>query len=132
MSFDRFGRRLFASLPSEMRIIAVDVDDVGREWYPVAGNGKSCTKVRRCGDGGFAVDAKLTYPKGVAVTFSLESPLLYFADGRDLRAIDLSSGVIWTASNVGRYGNRLPPPIGCDWEVPLSNYQFREKLLDLP
>ena len=50
-----------------MRIIALSVDfvpnDDDREWVGVAGNGKSCTKVRRCGDGGLAVDAKLTYPK---------------------------------------------------------------------
>ena len=64
--------------------------------------------------------------QGLAVKFSVTSPLLYFADGRDLRAVDLDSGVIWTVSNVGRYGNRIPPPIGCDWEVPLSNYQFRD------
>ena len=65
LAFDRYGRRLFASLPSEMRIIGLDVDSAGadRAWYSVAGNGKSCTKVRRCGDGGLAVDAKLTYPK---------------------------------------------------------------------
>ena len=63
----------------------------------------------------------------MAVTFSATtSPLLYFADGRDLRAVDLDSGVIWTVSSVGRYGNRIPPPIGCHWEVPLSNYQFRK------
>ena len=61
----------------------------------------------------------------------MTSPLLYFADGRDLRAVDLNSGVIWTVSNVGRYGNRLPPPIGCDWEVALSNYQFRNRLSSL-
>ena len=67
LAFDRYGRRLFASLPSEMRIIALNVDSApaDREWYGVAGNGKSCTKVRRCGDGGLAVDAKLTYPKVV-------------------------------------------------------------------
>ena len=63
----------------------------------------------------------------MAVIFSATTaPLLYFADGRDLRAVDLDSGVIWTVSSVGRYGNRIPPPIGCHWEVPLSNYQFRK------
>ncbi len=51
--------------------------------------------------------------------------VLYFADGRDLRTVDLSTGIIATLSTADPDNMFSPQPVGCEWETEVASYQFR-------
>lgn len=72
MAFDPVHRALYISLPIEKRVVQIRLDREGivDEILPnFVGNGKSCLQLeggsayKRCGDGGAAGKAMLTYPK---------------------------------------------------------------------
>lgn len=69
----------------------------------VVGSGEPCLPAdpEMCGDGRPALEARLVFPKGVAVS---PDRILYFADGTSIRYVD-SSGVIRTL--VGRPANPI-------------------------
>lgn len=69
----------------------------------VVGSGEPCLPAdpEMCGDGRPALEARLVFPKGVAVS---PDRILYFADGTSIRYVD-SSGIIRTL--VGRPANPI-------------------------
>ncbi|PVD34980.1 hypothetical protein C0Q70_06261 [Pomacea canaliculata] len=60
----------------------------------VAGNGEECTpgEENLCGDGGLAIQARLRYPKGIAIS---KDGVIYVADGPNIRRIT-PDGIIST------------------------------------
>ncbi|XP_070197746.1 teneurin-m-like isoform X2 [Littorina saxatilis] len=63
-------------------------------YEDVAGNGEECTPGEEdlCGDGGPAIQAKLRYPKGIAIS---KDGVIYVADGPNIRRIT-PDGIIST------------------------------------
>ena len=67
------------------RVVELDpemIDDVTANMEAVVGTGQRCLPGDPCGDGGPAVDAKLNFPKSVAIAVD---KTMYIADGRTIR-----------------------------------------------
>ncbi|RUS82250.1 hypothetical protein EGW08_009988 [Elysia chlorotica] len=96
------------------------VPDLARNFDLVAGTGDICTPSEdRCGDGGLAVNAKLSYPKGIAID---KDGIIYFADGSNVRKIQ--DGFITTL--IGSQTERSqwePPP--CDMVIPADKARLK-------
>jgi hypothetical protein len=97
---------------SERRQI-LRVDDLDRiprnvedNFSPVVGDGMRCVPGDRdkCGDGGPATEARLAYPKGLAVAVD---HTMYITDGRNVRVVT-PDGKINTL--VGHHGSQAGPP----------------------
>ncbi|XP_059169179.1 teneurin-m-like isoform X2 [Physella acuta] len=82
--------RLYISDFMSHKIIRVrtmgPVPDLADNSEVVAGNGEECTpgETDLCGDGGPAVNARLRYPKGIAIS---KDGIIYVADGPNIRKI---------------------------------------------
>ena len=118
---------LYLSDPEAHQIIRVrnmnDYTDPERNWEPVVGSGERCLPGDEfnCGDGGLAREAKLAYPKGVAVA---ADGTVYFADGTNIRAVD-KDGLISTV--VGNHQHRTHwNPMPCEGTLPLGEVNSRE------
>lgn len=119
---------LYLSDPEAHQIIRVrdmnDYTDPERNWEPVIGSGERCLPGDEfnCGDGGLAREAKLAYPKGVAVA---ADGTVYFADGTNIRAVD-KDGLISTV--VGNHQHRTHwNPMPCEGTLPLGEVISFEK-----
>lgn len=117
---------LYLSDPEAHQIIRVrdmnDYSDPERNWEPVIGSGERCLPGDEfnCGDGGPARDAKLAYPKGVAVA---ADGTVYFADGTNIRTVD-KDGLISTV--VGNHQHRTHwNPMPCEGTLPLGEVRLR-------
>ena len=64
----------------------------------------------RCGDGGPATEARLSFPKGLAVSVDKS---VYISDGKSVRSVQ-QSGKIDTIIGGHAPGARHLLPIGCD------------------
>nr|XP_027219710.1 LOW QUALITY PROTEIN: teneurin-m-like [Penaeus vannamei] len=102
-----------------------DPDDFSRpedNYMPYVGSGERCFPGDEvgCGDGSLARDAKLQYPKGMAVSLD---DVLYFADGTNVRAVD-ADGIINTV--IGTHRHRAHwRPLPCEGTVPVSEVSLR-------
>ncbi|XP_052130021.1 teneurin-m isoform X7 [Frankliniella occidentalis] len=98
LSLSPLDNTLYISDPEAHQIIRVrnvdDYSDPDHNWEPAVGSGERCLPgdEAHCGDGALARDAKLAYPKGVAVA---ADNVLYFADGTNIRMVD-RDGIVTT------------------------------------
>ena len=90
---------LYVSDPEMHQIIKViDVNNFKNpesNYETVIGSGERCLPGDEvhCGDGSSALDAKLSYPKGIAISFD---NIMYFADGTNVRMVNLETNIIST------------------------------------
>ena len=117
---------LYLSDPEAHQIIRIrnmnDFSNPDTNFEPVVGSGERCLPGDEgdCGDGGPARDAKLTYPKGVAVA---ADGSIYFADGTNIRTVD-RDGIISTI--VGSHQHRTHwNPMPCQGTLPLAQVRLR-------
>ncbi|XP_063776753.1 teneurin-3 isoform X13 [Pseudophryne corroboree] len=86
----------------------------------IAGTGEQCTPFdeARCGEGGKAVEATLTTPKGIAVD---KNGLIYFVDGKVIRRVD-QNGIISTL--LGSNDLTSARPLTCDTSMHISEVRL--------
>uniref|UniRef100_A0AAZ3QWZ3 Teneurin-4 n=1 Tax=Oncorhynchus tshawytscha TaxID=74940 RepID=A0AAZ3QWZ3_ONCTS len=92
------------------------IKDVARNLELVAGTGDQCLPYdeTRCGDGGKAVEATLTNPRGITVD---KYGVLFFVDGTMIRRID-QNGIISTL--LGFNDLTSARPLSCDAVMDIS------------
>ncbi|KAG5844322.1 hypothetical protein ANANG_G00161260 [Anguilla anguilla] len=96
------------------------VKDVAKNLELVAGTGDQCLPFdeTRCGDGGKAVEATLTNPRGITVD---KFGLVYFVDGTMIRRID-RNGIISTL--LGSNDLTSARPLSCDSVMDISQIRL--------
>ncbi|XP_037070344.1 teneurin-m-like, partial [Pollicipes pollicipes] len=103
------------------RVIQMDqVSDPSKNLERVAGTGERCLPGddAACGDGKLALDAKLSHPKGLAISADM---VVYLADGTNIRVIG-ADGIISTL--IGHHGHKAVwRPIPCSGALPLPETQ---------
>ena len=126
MALSPVDSTLYISDPESHQIIRVrNVDDTTnpqQNWEPVVGSGERCLPgdEAHCGDEALARDAKLAYPKGVAVT---ANNVLYFADGTNIRKVD-ADGIITTV--IGNHQQKSHwKPIPCEGTLKVEEVHLR-------
>ncbi|CAN7937034.1 unnamed protein product [Ixodes hexagonus] len=118
--------RLYISDPERYQILQVvsykDIPDVKNNIMVVVGNGAKCLPGDKllCGDGRPARDAKLAYPKGIAISMHNE---LYIADGTNIRMVD-KHGIIHTLIGDHYHKNHWKP-IPCMGTFSLTQVNLR-------
>ncbi|XP_076290025.1 teneurin transmembrane protein Ten-m isoform X6 [Lasioglossum baleicum] len=117
---------LYISDPESHQIIRIrdtnDYTDPDHNWETVVGSGERCLPgdEAHCGDGALARDAKLAYPKGVAVS---ADNVLYFADGTNIRMVD-RDGIITTV--IGNHMHKSHwKPIPCEGTLNVEEVHLR-------
>ncbi|XP_045480143.1 teneurin-m isoform X2 [Harmonia axyridis] len=117
---------LYISDPESHQIIKVrntsDYSDPDHNWETVVGSGERCLPgdEAHCGDGALARDAKLAYPKGVAVTID---NILYFADGTNIRMVD-RDGIVTTV--IGNHMHKSHwKPLPCEGTLNIEEVHLR-------
>nr|XP_029731873.1 teneurin-m isoform X7 [Aedes albopictus] len=126
MALSPLDGSLYISDPESHQIIKVknkdDSHDPEHNWEPVVGSGERCLPgdEAHCGDGGLARDAKLAYPKGVAIS---SDNVLYFADGTNIRMVD-RDGVISTL--IGNHMHKSHwKPVPCEGTLKIEEMHLR-------
>ncbi|XP_075972354.1 teneurin transmembrane protein Ten-m isoform X3 [Anticarsia gemmatalis] len=126
MALSPLDGNLYISDPESHQIIKVrnteDFSDPEHNWETVVGSGERCLPgdEAHCGDGALARDAKLAYPKGVAVSID---NILYFADGTNIRMVD-RDGIITTI--IGNHMHRAHwKPIPCEGTLSVEEVHLR-------
>ncbi|XP_057653225.1 teneurin-m isoform X11 [Diorhabda carinulata] len=126
MSLSPLDGTLYISDPESHQIIKVrskdDYSDPDRNWETVVGSGERCLPgdEAHCGDGALARDAKLAYPKGVAVS---NDNVLYFADGTNIRMVD-RDGIVTTV--IGNHMHKSHwKPLPCEGTLNLEEVHLR-------
>uniref|UniRef100_A0AAZ3RW92 Teneurin-4 n=1 Tax=Oncorhynchus tshawytscha TaxID=74940 RepID=A0AAZ3RW92_ONCTS len=96
------------------------IKDVARNLELVAGTGDQCLPYdeTRCGDGGKAVEATLTNPRGITVD---KYGVLFFVDGTMIRRID-QNGIISTL--LGFNDLTSARPLSCDAVMDISQVRL--------
>jgi len=117
---------LYIADPEGHRIMKVrstdDFSDPDRNWETVVGSGERCLPgdEAHCGDGALARDAKLAYPKGVAVS---NDNVVYFADGTNIRMVD-RDGIVTTV--IGNHMHKSHwKPLPCEGTLNLEEVHLR-------
>ncbi|XP_073990846.1 teneurin transmembrane protein Ten-m isoform X3 [Rhodnius prolixus] len=117
---------LYISDPESHQILRVrnpdDFSDPDHNWETAVGSGERCLPgdEAHCGDGALARDAKLAYPKGVAVS---ADNVLYFADGTNIRMVD-RDGIITTV--IGNHIHKSHwKPIPCEGTLNVEEVHLR-------
>ncbi|XP_024082461.1 teneurin-m isoform X3 [Cimex lectularius] len=117
---------LYISDPESHQILRVrytdDFSDPERNWDTAVGSGERCLPgdEAHCGDGALARDAKLAYPKGVAVS---ADNVLYFADGTNIRMVD-RDGIVTTV--IGNHIHKSHwKPIPCEGTLNVEEVHLR-------
>ncbi|XP_071453131.1 teneurin-m isoform X1 [Hetaerina americana] len=117
---------LYISDPESHQIIRVrnvdDYSDPDHNWEPAVGSGERCLPgdEAHCGDGALARDAKLAYPKGVAVS---SDNVVYFADGTNIRMVD-RDGIVTTV--IGNHMHKAHwKPIPCEGTLNVEEVHLR-------
>ncbi|XP_075234226.1 teneurin transmembrane protein Ten-m isoform X2 [Lycorma delicatula] len=117
---------LYISDPESHLILRVrnpdDFSDPEHNWEPAVGSGERCLPgdEAHCGDGALARDAKLAYPKGVAVS---GDNVLYFADGTNIRMVD-RDGIVTTV--IGNHIHKSHwKPIPCEGTLNVEEVHLR-------
>ncbi|XP_076362879.1 teneurin transmembrane protein Ten-m isoform X2 [Tachypleus tridentatus] len=118
--------KLYISDPERHQVLRAislkDIEDVSNNIEVVVGSGLKCLPGDKllCGDGRSARDAKLSYPKGIAISAHNE---MYIADGTNIRLVD-KAGIIHTL--VGdHYHKSHWKPIPCSGTVKLNQVNLR-------
>ncbi|KAL3224464.1 hypothetical protein MRX96_026578 [Rhipicephalus microplus] len=115
---------LYVSDPERHQVLRVHsldkVEDPDSNFDVVVGSGERCLPRDNCGDGRPALEAKLTYPKGLAVAVDNS---LYVADGSSIRVVD-SRGIIDTLIGDPR-GRRRWRPFPCAGALPVGEAKLR-------
>ncbi|XP_037506639.1 teneurin-m isoform X6 [Rhipicephalus sanguineus] len=118
--------RLYLSDPERYQILQIvsytDIPDVKNNVMVVVGNGAKCLPGDKmlCGDGRPARDAKLAYPKGVAISMHNE---IFIADGTNIRMVD-KNGIIHTLIGDHYHKNHWKP-IPCTGTFSLTQVNLR-------
>ncbi|KAJ8911461.1 hypothetical protein NQ315_013565 [Exocentrus adspersus] len=117
---------LYISDPESHQIIKVrntdDYTNPDHNWETVVGSGERCLPgdEAHCGDGALARDAKLAYPKGVAVS---NDNILYFADGTNIRMVD-RDGIVTTV--IGNHMHKSHwKPLPCEGTLNIEEVHLR-------
>ncbi|XP_072158624.1 teneurin-m isoform X3 [Bemisia tabaci] len=117
---------VYISDPESHQILKIrdpnDFSNPDHNWVPAVGSGERCLPgdEAHCGDGALARDAKLAYPKGVAVS---GDNTLYFADGTNIRMVD-RDGIITTV--VGNHMHKSHwKPIPCEGTLNIEEVHLR-------
>ena len=125
MALNPHSDTLYVSDAESHRVIrvkdALNPTDIENNFEPVIGNGVRCLPGDQdeCGDGGHALQAKLTYPKGIAIT---SNNRIYIADGTTIRMVD-EDGIITTV--IGLNKGRSWKPITCHGTTRLEDVSLR-------
>ncbi|XP_050300174.1 teneurin-m isoform X3 [Anthonomus grandis grandis] len=126
MALSPLDGNLYISDPESHQIIKVrstdDFSDPDHNWETVVGSGERCLPgdEAHCGDGALARDAKLAYPKGVAVS---NDNVLYFADGTNIRMVD-RDGIVTTV--IGNHMHKSHwKPLPCEGTLNLEEVHLR-------
>uniref|UniRef100_A0AAG5DNB0 EGF-like domain-containing protein n=1 Tax=Anopheles atroparvus TaxID=41427 RepID=A0AAG5DNB0_ANOAO len=126
MALSPLDGSLYVSDPESHQIIRVrnadESHDPDHNWEPIVGSGERCLPgdEAHCGDGGLARDAKLAYPKGVAIS---SDNILYFADGTNIRMVD-RDGVISTL--IGNHMHKSHwKPVPCEGTLKIEEMHLR-------
>jgi len=140
-----YDNHLYISDPERHQILRIHttdrVEDPESNYDVFVGSGLRCLPSRdpsSCGDGGSALEAKLSFPKGLAFTFDGS---LYFADGTMIRVVNrrgviqtviggpnslLSSSSSPSSTSKNPNNNRSQwKPIPCGEAVPASEVTLR-------
>ncbi|KAM8707904.1 hypothetical protein ACLKA7_014948 [Drosophila subpalustris] len=126
MALSPLDGTLYISDPESHQIIRVrDISDYSQpeqNWEAVVGSGERCLPgdEAHCGDGALAKDAKLAYPKGIAIS---SDNILYFADGTNIRMVD-RDGIVSTL--IGNHMHKSHwKPIPCEGTLKLEEMHLR-------
>lgn len=126
MSLSPLDGTLYISDPESHQIIKVrspdDYSDPDHNWETVVGSGERCLPgdEAHCGDGALARDAKLAYPKGVAVS---TDNVVYFADGTNIRMVD-RDGIVTTV--IGNHMHKSHwKPLPCEGTLNIEEVHLR-------
>nr|XP_017036557.1 teneurin-m isoform X1 [Drosophila kikkawai] len=126
MALSPLDGTLYVSDPESHQIIRVrDTSDYSQpelNWEAVVGSGERCLPgdEAHCGDGALAKDAKLAYPKGIAIS---SDNILYFADGTNIRMVD-RDGIVSTL--IGNHMHKSHwKPIPCEGTLKLEEMHLR-------
>uniref|UniRef100_A0A1I8MYS1 Tenascin-like protein n=1 Tax=Musca domestica TaxID=7370 RepID=A0A1I8MYS1_MUSDO len=126
MALSPLDGTLYISDPESHQIIRVrDTNDYSqpeKNWEPIVGSGERCLPgdEAHCGDGALAKDAKLAYPKGIAIS---SDNVLYFADGTNIRMVD-RDGIVSTL--IGNHMHKSHwKPIPCEGTLKLEEMHLR-------
>lgn len=126
MAISPLDGTVFISDPESHQIIRIlksnDFTDPERNWEVYVGSGERCLPgdEAHCGDGSSARDAKLAYPKGLAVS---PDGILYFADGTNIRKVD-RDGIISTI--IGSHVHKSHwKPIPCEGTLKMEEVLLR-------
>ncbi|GFU07605.1 teneurin-m [Nephila pilipes] len=118
--------KLYISDPEKHQVFRaieyVNIPDIKNNIEIVVGSGGKCLPGDKmlCGDGRKARDAKLAYPKGLAISAYGE---IYIADGTNIRMVD-RSGIIHTIIG-DHYHKSHWKPFPCGRTVSLSQVHLR-------
>ena len=126
------GKALFMSDPVNRRILRIPLT-LSESATPednfkvVVGNGELCTNTGddSCGDGEYSEDARLVYPKGMAVTVDNE---LIFVDGNTIRMLDLDNRVVTIAGLRKAATDWRPSKCGTDVRATEANFNWPTEL----
>lgn len=126
MALSPLDGTLYISDPESHQIIKVrnndDFTDPAHNWDPIVGSGERCLPgdEAHCGDGALARDAKLAYPKGIAIA---SDNVLYFADGTNIRMVD-KDGIITTL--IGNHMHKSHwKPVPCEGTLKIDEIHLR-------
>ncbi|XP_022239152.1 teneurin-m-like isoform X2 [Limulus polyphemus] len=118
--------KLYISDPERRQVLRTisfkDIENVRRNIEVVVGSGLKCLPGDKllCGDGKPARNAKLSYPKGIAISPQNE---MYIADGTNIRIVD-KAGIIHTL--LGDHDHKRNwEPIPCSGTVKLNQVNLR-------
>jgi RHS repeat-associated protein len=116
---------LYISDPESHQVIRLlnteDPSDIEANFEAVIGSGIRCLPgdIDQCGDGGHATQARLNYPKGIAISADNQ---IYLADGTNIRIVD-EDGIISTI--IGMNKDRSWRPISCHGTARLEDVNLR-------
>ncbi|XP_023037329.1 teneurin-m isoform X4 [Drosophila willistoni] len=126
MALSPLDGTLYVSDPESHQIIRVrDTNDYSqpeKNWEAIVGSGERCLPgdEAHCGDGALAKDAKLAYPKGIAIS---SDNILYFADGTNIRMVDRDNIV---STLIGNHMHKSHwKPIPCEGTLKLEEMHLR-------
>lgn len=117
---------LYISDPEKHQVLKVlylyNVTDPSSNMDPVVGSGQRCIPgdEENCGDNGPAIKARLSHPKGIAIS---ADKTMYIADGTNIRSVD-PKGIIHTL--IGHHGHHNHwSPVPCKGALQASQIQLQ-------
>ncbi|KAM4675330.1 teneurin-2 isoform 1-T1 [Discoglossus pictus] len=124
LAVDPVSGSLFLSDTNSRRIYRIKTligaKELATNLEVIAGNGEQCMPFdeARCGNGGKAVDAILTNPRGIAVD---KNGLIYFVDATMIRKVD-QNGIISTL--LGSNDLAAGRPLSCDSSMDITQVRM--------